>query len=143
MSMSPSVIWLIAGIVLCLMEVALPTAFVEFVMGISALIVAFVALSVPQVSLQVILWLVLSVLLTLLSRRFIPQRRSRLIEDSHEARTLTAIPPGEAGRVIYEGNSWRARCEDENLAIAADQKVVVVERQGTTLIVLPEHLVNR
>lgn len=143
MSMSPSVIWLIAGIVLCLMEVALPTAFVEFVMGISALIVAFVALSVPQVSLQVILWLVLSVLLTVLSRRFIPQRRSRLIEDSHEARTLTAIPPGEAGRVIYEGNSWRARCEDENLAIAADQKVVVVERQGTTLIVLPEHLVNR
>lgn len=143
MSMSPSVIWLIAGIVLCLMEVALPTAFVEFVMGISALIVAFVALSVPQVSLQVILWLVLSVLLTVLSRRFIPQRRSRLIEDSHEARTLTAIPPGEAGRVIYEGNSWRARCEDEDLAIAADQKVVVVERQGTTLIVLPEHLVNR
>jgi membrane protein implicated in regulation of membrane protease activity len=143
MSMSPSVIWLIAGIVLCLMEVALPTAFVEFVMGISALIVAFVALSVPQVSLQVMLWLVLSVLLTVLSRRFIPQRRSRLIEDSHEARTLTAIPPGEAGRVIYEGNSWRARCEDENLAIAADQKVVVVERQGTTLIVLPEYMVNR
>lgn len=143
MTMSPSVIWLIAGIVLCMMEVVLPTAFVEFVMGISALIVAFVALSVPQVGLQVMLWLVLSVSLTVLSRRFIPQRRSRLIEDSHEARTLTSIPPGETGRVIYEGNSWQARCEDESLAIAADQKVVVVERRGTTLIVLPEHLVSR
>ncbi|GAB4159688.1 MAG: NfeD family protein [Cyanobacteria bacterium J069] len=124
------------------MEVVLPTAFVEFVMGLSALVVAFVALAVPQVSLQVVLWLGLSVLLVVLSRRFIPQRRSRLIEDSLEARTLTSIPPGEAGRVIYEGNSWRARCEDENLAIAADQKVVVVERQGTTLIVLPENMVN-
>ena len=58
--------------------------------------------------------------------------------DSTEARTLTAIPPGRSGRVMYEGSSWQACCSDTEVAIASDERVVVVGRQGNTLIVLPE-----
>lgn len=139
---SPVVSWMVAGVLLCVMELVLPTAFIELTMGISALIVALVALIVPQVSIQVALWLALSVILTMLMRRFVPVRRSRLIEDSKEARTLTEILPGETGRVIYEGNSWQARCDDQTLAIAPNEKVIVVERRGTTLVVLPERFIH-
>jgi membrane protein implicated in regulation of membrane protease activity len=78
----------------------------------------------------------------ILTRRLLPKRKVSAIEDSKEAETLTEILPGEAGRVLYEGNSWRARCEDDKLAIPPKQKVYVVRREGTTLIVVPEHLLH-
>ncbi|MBE9177382.1 NfeD family protein [Oculatella sp. LEGE 06141] len=137
--LSPWLIWLIAGVILCVMEFALPTAFIEFTMGVSAILVALLVWVLPQMSfgLQVVFWLVLSVGLTIASRRFVPQVKSRLLEDATEAKTLTEILPGENGRVLYEGNSWQARCGDEAVAIAPNQKVYVVERQGNTLIVMP------
>lgn len=138
-----TLVWLIAGAVLCLLELFLPTAFVAFMMGISALIVALVSVLIPQLSLQVILWLGLSTSFILLSRRFVPKaKKSRSIQDAVVAETLTAIAPGKEGRVIYEGNSWRARCEDKENAIAPSEKVYVVRREGTLLIVLPENVLD-
>lgn len=138
-----TLVWLIAGAVLCLLELFLPTAFVGFMMGISALIVALVSVLIPQLSLQVILWLGLSTGFILLSRRFVPKaKKSRSIQDAVIAETLTAIAPGKEGRVIYEGNSWRARCEDKENAIAPSEKVYVVRREGTLLIVLPENVLD-
>ena len=138
-----TLVWLIAGAVLCLLELFLPTAFVAFMMGISALIVALVSVLIPQLSLQVILWLGLSTSFILLSRRFVPKaKKSRSIQDAVVAETLTAIAPGKEGRVIYEGNSWRARCEDKENAIAPCEKVYVVRREGTLLIVLPENVLD-
>ncbi len=138
-----TLVWLIAGAVLCLLELFLPTAFVAFMMGISALIVALVSVLIPQLSLQVILWLGLSTSFILLSRRFVPNaKKSRSIQDAVIAETLTAIAPGKEGRVIYEGNSWRARCEDKENAIAPSEKVYVVRREGTLLIVLPENVLD-
>ncbi len=120
----------------------MPTAFIELTMGISAVIVACVAWFVPSLMIQLILWFVLSIVLTVLLRRFLPKPKKFVMQESREAKTLTAIPPGEAGRVVYEGNSWQARCEDEQLEIAPNQKVYVVGRRGTTLLVLPEYLVH-
>ena len=138
-----TLVWLIAGAVLCLLELFLPTAFVAFMMGISALIVALVSVLIPQLSVQVILWLGLSTSFILLSRRFVPKaKKSRSIQDAVVAETLTAIAPGKEGRVIYEGNSWRARCEDKENAIAPYEKVYVVRREGTLLIVLPENVLD-
>lgn len=142
MSLSTPLLWLIAGAILCVMEFVLPTAFVELTMGISAILVAILASFVPSVGIQVALWLVLSIVLTILLRRIFPHRQSRQIEDSKEAQTLTEILPGQTGRVLYEGNSWQARCDDEQLTIAPKQKVYVVGRKGTTLIVLPASLVH-
>lgn len=137
--MSFPLFWLIVGAVLCLMELFLPTAFVEATLGISALVVAAIALVVPQFSLQVVIWMVLSVLTTWALKRFVPKRTPYTLAESTEARTLTEIPAGKTGRVLYEGNSWQARCEDAAVAIAADEPVIVVGRQGNTLFIMPEH----
>ncbi|MBW4663946.1 MAG: NfeD family protein [Chroococcus sp. CMT-3BRIN-NPC107] len=138
-----TLVWLIAGAVLCLLELLLPTAFVAFMMGISAFIVALVSLLIPNnLGLQIVLWLGLSTGFILLSRRFVPTKKSRSIQDAVVAETLTAIAPGKEGRVIYEGNSWRARCEDKENAIAPYEKVYVVRREGTLLIVIPENLLD-
>lgn len=136
------VIWLVAGAILCLVEFFLPTAFVAFMMGISALIIALLSLVVPQVYLQAVLWLGLSILLVLLSRRFIPRRKIRTLQDPAEATTLTEIEPGGIGRVLCEGYSWQARCEDQDQAIAPNQRVYVVRREGTTLFVVPVSIVH-
>ncbi|MBE9109979.1 NfeD family protein [Nodosilinea sp. LEGE 07298] len=130
--------WAILGAVFCLMELFLPTGFVESTLGISAFIVAFFALAVPIFSLQIVLWVALSLVFIFLLRRFVPTRTPFILQESTEARTLTAIAPGKTGRVIYEGNSWQARCDDETITIGADQPVVVTRRKGNTLYVIPE-----
>lgn len=140
--LSPSMFWLLAGSILCLLELFLPTAFVAFLMGLSAFVVALVASILPQFSLQVVLWLVLSTVLVVVSRRFLPHPKASKNLDAREARTLTEIPIGETGRVLYEGNSWSARCEDEAEAIAPNQKVFVVRREGNVLVVMPQKLLH-
>ncbi|MGF1538423.1 MAG: NfeD family protein [Elainellaceae cyanobacterium] len=141
MTTNPSFLfWLIAGVALCVMEMAIPTAFVEFTLGLSAICVALFALVVPQLSLQIALFLVISVAMTLLVHRIVPKRKARSLEDAAQGTALTAIPPGEAGRIQYEGSSWRARCDDPEMAIALNEPVYIVSRQGNTLFVLPERL---
>lgn len=143
MVLSPAILWFVAGTLLCLVEVILPTAFTAFAMGASALLVALVAWLLPKwVGLQILLWMVFSTTFVYLAHRLMPKRRVTAIEDAKEARTLMEILPGQTGRVLYEGNSWRARCGDEKVAIASDQKVYVIGRKGTTLIVMPEHSVH-
>ncbi|MGB3136517.1 MAG: NfeD family protein [Nodosilinea sp.] len=130
--------WAILGAVFCLMELFLPTGFVESTLGLSAFVVAFMALGVPAFSLQIVAWVVLSLVFIFLLLRFVPKRTPYSLQASTEARTLTAIAPGQTGRVIYEGNSWQARCDDETITVGADQPVVVVSRKGNTLYVIPE-----
>jgi membrane protein implicated in regulation of membrane protease activity len=123
------------------MEALFPTAFVALMMGASAIAVAAISLVIPSPAVQVILWLVLSTLGTIFSRRWLsPAKSTSLLRDSHEGETLTEISSGAAGRVLYEGNSWRAICGDEKLAISCGKKVYIVGRQGNTLIVLPAEL---
>lgn len=135
MVLNPTMVWLVAGAILCLVELILPTAFIAFVMGLSAIAVAAVSTVLP-LSLQIFLWIVLSVLLVVLSRRLV-KRKAALRLDATEAEALTEILPGKNGRVLYEGNSWAARCEDTGVTISAHQRVYVVGRKGTTLLVLP------
>ncbi|WP_013325110.1 NfeD family protein [Gloeothece verrucosa] len=139
--LSIPLLWLIAGCILCLMEFIFPTAFVAFMMGISAMVVALISSFVPYLAVQVIAWLILSTILVIISRRFLTpkQKLSRLSDDS-EGETLTEIAPGQPGRVLYEGNSWRAVCEDETMTIAAQEKVYIVRRKGNTLFVVPVNL---
>ena len=106
-------------------------------MGISAFWVALISLIVPQFYLQVLLWLITSIILIVLVRKFVPRKTARILQAEVEAETLTQIPAGRTGRVIYEGSSWQARCEDETLTIASNTKVYVVGRKGTTLFVIP------
>ena len=135
--LSPSFIWLLGGAILCLMELFVPTAFVELAMGISAFLVAIVAMVMPHFGLQVLLWMVFSLVLVFLTRRLLPKRQHPILQEATEAQTLTEIAPGKAGRVIFEGNSWQAKSECDRV-IAPDETVIVVGRSGNTLFVLPE-----
>ncbi|MBD2595178.1 hypothetical protein BCD64_17100 [Nostoc sp. MBR 210] len=140
---SSTLIWLLAGSGLCLSELFLPSAFVAFIMGISAFVVAILSQFGLSLWLQVAIWLLLSTILIVLSRRYLqPRRRKSKIQDAIVAETLTEIPAGKTGRVLYEGNSWRAKCDDDKLDIAPHQRVYVVRREGTTLIVMPENLLH-
>lgn len=141
--LNPTLLWLLAGAVLCLMEFITPTAFVELLLGVSALIVAAISVFVPIFPVQVVLWLLLSTALVVSSRRFFtPKQRSKLPGDAMEGETLTAILPGRTGRVLYEGNSWRARCGNDVQAIAPHERVYVVGNEGNTLIVIPQNLLD-
>jgi membrane protein implicated in regulation of membrane protease activity len=135
--MNAALMWVIVGAVLCAMELLIPSAFVESALGVSAFIVALLTFVVPGVNYQIALWMLLSVLLFWVLKRFVPNRTAPALREATEARTTTEIPPGQAGRVIYEGNSWQARCSDDKVAIAPNQEVFVVERKGNTLIVIP------
>jgi len=140
MTLSPMTVWLLVGIALCLSEVVIPTAFIACVMGISALVVAMVSPFLP-LNLQVLLWMGLSALLVWVSRRFVRNRPERSM-DAIEAETLTEILPGQVGRVLYEGNSWAAKCDDESVTIAPQERVYIVGRRGTTLMVMPQRLIH-
>jgi len=144
MALNPVFIWLIAGFILCVMELITPTAFVELLMGLGAFAVAGVALLLPQLGLgiQIGLWMLFSLGLVLGSRKLLPKRTPYSIEDSKEAQALTEILPGQPGRVLYDGNSWRAKCDDPQQAIAAEEMVYVLRREGNTLIVIPQKILN-
>lgn len=135
--MNSALIWMIIGIVFCLMEALVPTAFLESALGISAFFVAILSLFVSGLSYQIVLWMLLSALIFWGLKRLVPNRTHSALQPATEARTTTAIQPGEIGRVIYEGNSWQARCEDRQTSIGPDQEVFVLERKGNTLIVVP------
>ena len=141
--MSITLIWLIVGACFCLSELFIPTAFVAFTMGISAFIVALLSLAVGNLWLLALCWLLLSASLIVLTRKYIsPRRRKSKIRDAVLGETITEIPAGKTGRVLYEGNSWRAQCDDEQAFIAPYQRVYVVRREGTTLIVMPENILH-
>ncbi len=135
--MNAALIWVIIGAVLCLMELMLPTAFIESALGISAFAVALISLIIPNPNLQIVLWMVFSGLALWALKRFIPNRTAPSLQEATEARTTTLIAPGQLGRVIYEGNSWQARCEDGSVAIGSGEEVFVVSRKGNTLLVVP------
>jgi len=134
-----TLLWLVVGGALCLMELFIPTAFVEMSMGVAALFVALVSPLVPQLTVQLFLWLVFSVFLVWAVKRWLPKQKPYSIADATEATTLTEISPERIGRVLYEGNSWAACCEGD-WTIPTDCRVVVVGRRGNTLIVMPEDL---
>ncbi len=135
--MNAALVWVSIGVALCLMELLLPTAFIESALGVSALVVALLVIVVPSVNYQILLWMILSILTFRVLKRFVPNRTAPTLREATEARTTTPILPGQVGRVIYEGNSWQARCNDEKVSIDPDQEVFVIERKGNTLIVVP------
>lgn len=137
--MNFAIFWILLGVALCVMELMIPTAFLESALGVSAIAVGLLTMVLSMTfNWQVALWMVLSLLMFWALRRFSPRQQPPALMDSTEARTITSIPPGENGRVMYEGNSWPACCSDRDMAIATGQTVIVIGRQGNTLIVMPE-----
>lgn len=92
---------------------------------------------------QIILWLLLAGALSLWVRPLLSLAPGKAIADATEGKVLTAIEPGQTGRVLYEGSSWQARCIDPSVQIQAQQQVYVIRREGTTLLVMPTDFAER
>lgn len=137
-----TLLWLGLGVLFCLMELFLPTAFVELAMGLASFAVALLSLVISQLPIQIFFWMVFALVFLFSLKRFVPKKDSYLLAEATEAQTLTSIEPGKTGRVLFEGNSWQARCEGD-FSIPADSKALVVGRQGNTLLVLPEDFQNQ
>ena len=137
--MSLTLLWIVAGISLCILEFFVPSAFVELMMGFAALVVAGISLFTSNSVLLVSLWLILATLFTIVSRKFLtPRSKSQYLTEHNEGTIIAAIEPGKTGRVLYEGNSWRAQAADPSIAIANEEEVYIIESKGNTLIVLPK-----
>ena len=136
--LNPTLFWIVTGIILCMMEFFYPTAFVSFMMGVAAMLVAIASLFLPNFTLLTALWLIFATGSIFLSRRFFtPKNKVKITGDDLEAKAISGIPAGTMGRVLYEGNSWQAKCADETRDIAPNEVVYIVEKKGNTLIVLP------
>ena len=153
---SPPLFWLIAGILLCLVEFLLPKPwakrfrFIALMMGVGALLVSLIVwqgaialgfewqfLMYDGFSLQVMYWMGLSFAFAIWLRPMLIRRPNYTIPEATQAQVLTEILPGKTGRVLFEGSSWQACCADPKLAIAPNQMVDVLRREDNTLIVMP------
>ncbi len=156
---TPPWFWFLAGVALCLLEffinrkIAPAYRLIALTMGVSAWIVWLILwrasitlgfiwayIMYDGMSLQVLYWMGLSMALIIWIRPIFMPRQKGVMPSSAEAMTLTEILPGQRGRVLYEGSSWPATCEQAHDPIAANQKVYVLRREGNTLIVVPETL---
>jgi Membrane protein implicated in regulation of membrane protease activity len=133
------IIWILIGVIFTVIEVASmgALAFVGQAAGFMAFVIALLSMFVPQVEIQVVVWILLSVFTIWYSRRFMPKDQILLME-AQEGKTLTEVKSGKAGRVRFEGQSWRAICDIQNLEIPAGAEVIIMEKRGNTLVIVPK-----
>ncbi|HEY9887751.1 MAG TPA: NfeD family protein [Candidatus Obscuribacterales bacterium] len=127
--------WLVGGLILLGFNLLIPEPTIA-ALGLAGLVTALVAVSITPLPHQLLIWGVLAAAFTLIMRGLLP-KESKDLEPAKYARVCDPIPPGGMGRVQYEGAIWHARCQISDVAIADQVLVSVVDRQGTTLIVMP------
>ncbi len=132
-------LWLLSG----LATLALGCFVGEPVMlslGLAALITAIASVHPAlSYSLQIVVWIILSIAFTVLMQGFIP-RESDVLRLPVEATVHEEIPIQGYGHVWYNGALWKACCHLDYGAIAPGQIVLVVGRQNNTLIVVPTYV---
>ena len=98
-----AIVWLVIGIVLCSIEMFAPTAYILFVMGLSAVLVAAIALLVPHLSLQMFLWILFSSGLVYLTRRFFPKKNRAIAPRRYGSHHHHRDPPRRYGASFVRG----------------------------------------
>ncbi|WP_372808390.1 NfeD family protein [Pontiella sp.] len=137
----PAFWWTIVGIVLMILELAVP-GLVLFFFGLGALATALLVLIFPAgVALQLIVFAIASLVSLFGLRRLLKPvfagRASRAGSAADgivgsEGKVTEAITPEEAGRIVVNGTGWKAESEE---SIEAGRAVVVVGQRSLTLIV--------
>lgn len=136
----PGLYWLIIGVMLFFLELALP-GFVLFFFAVGALITALAAwLFSISVVWQLGLFIVASLLSLFTLRNFIQKRflgsKENELEDIDEWEiavpgrqctvSVAIVPPGE-GQIKYSGTFWRATADEE---IAKGEVVVIIKQKN-------------
>ncbi|MCP3891736.1 MAG: NfeD family protein [Desulfobulbaceae bacterium] len=148
-TMNPALYWLIIGVMLFFLEIALP-GFVLFFFGLGAIVTALAAWLTPvSIAWQLGLFIVTSLVsfLTLrnyIQRRFLtgsPVMDEEIEEEEDDEDVVLAVPgdrgvvsseidpPGE-GRIKYSGTFWRAtadeKIEEGEIISVVQQKDLVI-----------------
>lgn len=142
----PELFWFVLGLVLFLLELALPGFFIFF-FGLGAWVTALICLAgEPSTNLQMVIFAVTSVLSLVLLRRIIQKKlfysndnRSEKIEDEftgNEALALNGFSSGTEGNVEFKGTTWKAESMSE---IKEGQRVIIIEKKNFKLIVKPKN----
>ena len=136
MSFQPYALWLIAGILLMLLELLVPGLVVIW-FGIGALFAGFVAFLGVGSGVQIAVFLVVSILSLVFVRKFFASDEEsqgvgaeRLV--GKECTVVEKISPGKYGKVKVEGELWLAESGDD---CETGKKVKIVSIEGTHLIV--------
>ncbi|MGA1134041.1 MAG: NfeD family protein [Prochlorotrichaceae cyanobacterium] len=158
---SPPFVWLFIGTGFCALELYFHTKlrhgfqYILLMMGVAAiaeglilwrmthtmgLIWFYIMQQDGAASLQILYWMGLAFTGIIWVRpMFHFKKRSAIPQDS-SGETITAIEPGKMGRVLYEGCSWQACCENYHQAIPPQHKVFILRREGNLLFIAPEDL---
>ena len=139
--MNAAVIWFIVGLVLFLLEFAVP-GLILFFFAVGAWVVAFLTLFLNwSLDAQLFMFLGCSILSVLLFRKWLKnlmyarKQPSEVIEDEFVGRTAlaeTLIAPGKNGRVEFNGVSWDASSTD---TIDKGDQVVITGNDSILLFV--------
>ncbi len=144
-TIDPALYWLIIGVMLLFLELALP-GFILFFFGLAALITALAAWLTPiAIAWQLGLFIVSS-LVTILTLRNVIQRRFFDTPEGEEGEEVdedvilavpgeravvgTSIEPPAEGRINYSGTSWRATADE----VIEEGEIVSVVRQENLVI---------
>ncbi len=141
----PELIWFLVGLVLLIMEFALP-GLIIFFFGVGAWIVAIVCLLSSHVygsiNAQLIIFIISSVLSLLILRKWVKGvflghsgAKQDLTEDLKEfvgerAIVIEAITPKAGGKVEFHGTNWEANADGE---IAVGAVVEIIGKDNITL----------
>lgn len=145
--MNAFLIWIVILIVCLVIEIiSLGLTTIWFSGG--ALIAAVAAMFDVPIPVQVILFLVVSILLFYFTRpialKYFNNKRVKTNVDSligTHAKVLSSINNVEgSGKVMVNGQEWSARSEDEKNVIAEGQMVEILSVAGVKLVVRPVHV---
>ncbi len=139
---NPEIIWLIAGILLLLLEFAVPGILIVF-FGFGALITALLTfLTGMGIGFQLLSFTFFSLLfLVLLRKKFMKiLTGSTQIDPDEEfigrkGVAETDIKTSETGRVFFRGTRWDAISDTP---VSKGQRVTILNKDGLTLIVKPD-----
>ncbi len=141
---SPEVVWFVVGLVLILLEFAIPGLITVF-FGIGAWIVALICLILPiPLNTQLFIFIIISILSlmflrkwfrNLMSKRMMADQISNDDKDEflgQEAVVVEKILPKKHGRVEFRGSTWNA---ESNKTISVGKTVKIIGKKNITLIV--------
>jgi membrane protein implicated in regulation of membrane protease activity len=145
--LKPEIVWLVAGIILVFLELAIPGVILVF-FGAGAILTALLTWIgvLPTTIAQLICFCATSLILLFALRRTLSRhfrgevRRGGRYDDTREylgktARVTCRIIPGSTdGRIDFEGTEWKAVADEE---IGEGSSVEILEKDNITFKVRP------
>ncbi|MDO5125915.1 MAG: NfeD family protein [Ruminococcus sp.] len=133
--------WAMAFVFFTICEIATSTALVSIWLALSSLIAMFFAIGNCSFTIQLLIFVVSSIVLLILTRPFVKKMQTKTVHTNFELDIgKTAVVTEDinndysVGRVKLNGVNWEARSDDGTL-ISAGSIVTVKEISGSKLIV--------